>query len=251
MNDFTLALVLYPDVLVHDVTINVALTPSAGAAQRELIVGILTRFSEACAYGLLSGSNDPVKAETVRFRVGEGTGSVDCELAANGIDWRAFRVMAGMLRGEFRLNGAIASVRVNSLGVGGGKSVRAGNEMDIGLPGPYPSSGKLNVERIEIPVRTARLVRVRFVERPSAEAVDQLTHIQKIWTAVCKGGFAPLGKAAHTCFLSGPTGYLVSPRVFEIPIDMFDNTEAAFDPLLNAIDRFSVNVIRVESVIIY
>ena len=55
--------------------------------------------------------------------------------------------------------------------------------------------------------------------------------------SVCSGGLADGDRPAHESFLSAGSGYLVSPRMYEIPIGAFELPEEAFHPLLNALRR--------------
>ena len=251
MNDFSLNLALNAGARDHDFAIDIALAPSAGETH-DLITGILGRFSEACAQGFLSGSDNPLDAETLRFRYADGRPDhIECELSVKGVDYRAARVLVGMLRGEAFLDGTILSVTVDDLGARDAHPMTITNERKIDLPGRYRETGAYPLTRAIGRAVSERLLRVRFIERPSAEMVQQLIHLQKVWMAVCQGGFATNGREAHTCFVSAPEGYLISPRVFEIAIDMFENPEAAFDPLLNALDRSSARLLTVEEVQIY
>ena len=255
MNDFPVEVNVTPDCINHKLIINIKIAKEAYEEDITLIEQIFSVFSEACDLGLCSGSNiNPEICKVNEFRIENPSKEIiSCYIDLTGVDYRAFRVMIRMLRGEFFINGLISSLSlqtvVDSIDE---KIVRFTNEKYIGIIGLYNQfdSFKL-IKEIEGRRRKDRLVQINFFAQPSTTNVKNLIRIQNAWQGICKGGFSPDDEPAYEYGIITEEGYLVSPRKFEIPIEGFDNPELCFDSLLNGLQKFSAYKHPIKDVHIY
>jgi hypothetical protein len=208
----------------------------------EGITAIVSAFADACGFGMLGGADrHPEAAMQPSVRERTGPAMRRYAIDAPNVAPESVRVLLGMLEGDYALAQATASLTASVS--------QPGKPQIVGMnatSGRVPPPGLYRAIAFEV-VRhelgrsdRQRLIRARF-RGPVPEAYEtHLVAVQKTWLRVCAGGLAEGGRPAHESFVSAATGYLVSPRVFEIPIEVFEVAEHAFDPLLNAFQRCSV-----------
>ena len=205
----------------------------------EGVTAIVSAFVDACGYGMLGGVDRRPEA-AVQPSVRESTGPAvrRYEIGAPNVSSGSVRVLLGMLEGDYALAEATASLTASVAQAGKPQMVRQDvGSRTIPAPGRYRAIAFEVVRHELAPSNSQRLVRARFCG-PVPQAYEaHLVAIQKTWVRVCAGGLADGGRPAHESFVSAATGYLVSPRMFEIPIQAFEVPEQAFDPLLNALHR--------------
>jgi hypothetical protein len=233
--------------------LEVALRPTAEPETVDRVATIVSVFADACGYGMCGGTEfrpeDATRPEVLR--AGAAT-PLRFDIATRNVAPGSIRLLLGMLKGDFGLARATASLAATVAYGPPPRLVRpVVDERQIAMPRLFSPLG-FAVTRHEIArSRGTRLVRVRFRAPVPDEYATRLAAIQKTWVLVCHGGFAEGEVPAHESFLSAGNGYLVSPRTYEIPISMFEAPEHAFDPLLNALRRCSLLDHGVEMVQIW
>jgi hypothetical protein len=255
MNDFPVTMHLRPSEDHQRFLVKLKIAPNPQTHAMDSLLSILNTFVRACAAGLLS--RNPTSPEGLRvdeFRLEQPSSDlIECVFDLRGVSYKCCRVLIGMLRGEPFLDGLILSVLWKTITEPFGPEVLTlHDEKAISLLEPSGEPHRFQIWREEEGrAKVDRLVRVIFPDKPSAAMVSQLTIIQEAWLAICKGGVAPDDMPAHECFISATKGYMISPRMYEMPIDTFDNIELCFDFLLAGLDRFASIYMPITSVRIY
>ena len=215
--------------------------------------GTVSAFAAACRLGMLGGAAFPPElaaAPTVRklMRDAEWYYEVD----ARHVDPANARVLHGMLRADPFVARVIETCDVTVSHGQLPRLVRRTSEWRaMPLPALYEPLG-FPVMRHEVArARANRLVRVRFRSPVPDEYVPSLQDVQRIWQRLCAGGVAIGADDPRESSILAAVGYLVAPRTYEIPIQAFDVPEDAFDSLLNALRRCSVNDRQIERVQIW
>lgn len=255
MNDFPVTMHLMPSEDHQHFLVKLKIVPNPQTHAMDSLLRVLNTFARACAAGLLS--RNPTSPEGLRvdeFRLEQPSSDlVECVFDLRGVGYKCSRVLIGMLRGEPFLDRLISSVLWKTIAEPRGLEVLTlHDEKAISLLEPLGEPHRFQIWREEEgKAKVDRLVRVIFPDKPAADLVSHLTMIQEAWLAICKGGVAPDDMPAHECFISAAEGYMISPRIYEIPIDTFDNIELCFDFLLSGLDRFASIYMPITSVRIY
>ena len=234
-------------------SLELALRPAADPEAAARVAAIVSVFADACGYGMCGGAEfrpeDATRAEVHRAVTAT---HLRFEIDTRNVAPSSIRVLIGMMKGDFSLTQDIASLAASVTFGPPPRLVRpVTDERLIAVP-PVFSPLVFVVTRHEVArSRATRLIRVRFRDPVPNEYESRLVALQKTWVQVCQGGFAEGDVPAHESFLSVGDGYLVSPRIYEIPIRMFEASECAVDPLLNGLRRCSLLDHAIEQVQIW
>jgi hypothetical protein len=233
------------DAVRFSVELSLRDTGDADAASAAVIA-----FANACGAGMLGGDQrrpeDANRSDVVERRDGS---TLHFDVDAANVAAESIRVLIGMLKADLAIAESILSIR-GSVGHAGGPHLvrQVIDETSIALPARYRSIGFDVMMHEVMRARDQRLVRARFRDEVTDEGETRLIQLEKTWLRVCCGGLVEPGCRPHESFVAASRGYLVAPRVFEIPIHAFDAPERAFDVLLNGLHRYSILEQTIECV---
>jgi len=255
LNEFPVRIQVCPHTVDHHWVIKVAVQDGQVDAVHDLLDGIFGQFVTANRFGMLLGtSNASRSASGANYAIEISTQNVlQITLDISGMDYRGIRVLVGMIRGEPSIDSQIGEIIVETnADMSLQETLRIVNERDIDLPNLRYETYSFDLQQDqEGRANIDRLVRVKLKDRPSKSAILSLMEIYDSWLRLCKGGFANSGYKAYERFVSGGKSYMISPVIFEMPIDTFDNDESCFDPLLCGLNYFAIRTQAISSVHIY
>ena len=234
-------------------SLELVLRPTADPEVADRVAAIVSVFADACRYGMCGGAEfRPEEATRAEVHRAATVTQLRFEIDTRNVAASSVRVLIGMLKGDFSLTQDVASLAASVAFGPPPRLVRpVMDERQIAILPAFNPLGFV-VTRHEIArSRGTRLIRVRFRTPVPNGYEARLVALQKTWVQLCHGGFAEGDMPAHESFLSVGDGYLVSPRMFEIPIRMFEAPEHAVDPLLNGLRRCSVLDHAIEQVQIW
>ena len=234
-------------------SLELALRSTANPEVAARAAAIVSVFADACRYGMCGGAEfrpeDATRADVHRAATAT---QLRFEIDTRNVEASSARVLIGMLKGDFGLNQDVASLAASVTYGPPPRLVRpVTDERQIAVPAVFSPLGFVVTRHEVARSRATRLIRVRFRTPVPDEYEARLVALQKTWVQLCHGGFAEGDMPAHESFLSVGDGYLISPRLFEIPIRMFEAPEHAVAPLLNGLRRCSVLDHAIEQVQIW